>query len=148
MATVIEKIREASQIAEATHNQVIAEIVEYFKQKFNSKEFEEYLVTKCTESNTAKDRQISWSVEFWGYHEGCSPTHFYSMGQGWRNPENPEGYESYFYKGIDLRNIQKAAGAQILQVTLDKLHELGFTTKVEDQESWLKYYHKVIIISW
>lgn len=128
--------------------EVVDEIVNYFKQKINSPKWIEYIEQQCSEEDTLKNRQREWRLEFWIDPHCCSETYFRAPGVYWSNPENPRGIKSETYKGVRLYDIQNEVGAQILTLVINKFRELGFHVNYYDNESWLKYYAKKVVISW
>ena len=146
--TAIEKLREASRTVEEKQQEVIKEILDYFQKRLDRPEFEEYIVKSSSKGDAARDRKNSWTTEFWGYHDGCSSTCFRTAGQVWENPQSPHGYKSYYYKEVNLQDISNRVGPQILKMTVDKFKSMGFNVEVKDREGWLKYYHKLVIITW
>ena len=54
-----------------------------------------------------RKREILLSINFWEYHSGCPDTYFSCGGKRWYNPEIQYNYESIFYRGIRLYDIQK-----------------------------------------
>ena len=148
MATIVEQLKQASLSEEEKQQQVIDEIVNYFNEKLNAPEFEEDILKYCSSKDAIINRKEWMDTEFWGWSSGCSDTRFRTARITWENPENPQGYKSYYYKDVDLHKIQKQIGPKLLQMTVDKFKSLGFNVSVEDQESWLQYYHKRVTISW
>jgi len=131
-----------------TNETVVKEIVEYFKQELEKDNYVKYIEKRCSEKEALLRRSTTLELEFWGYASGCSSTLFRTSGIRWNNPENPKGYESYTYKKVDLRDIQRKVGPQILELTLNKLKDLGFSVSSRSNESWLKYYCQEITIKW
>ena len=140
------KLNVESTDLETKMSEVSDEIVNYFKDIFESGKFERTLEKNLTEQNKVK-RKRELIVEFWGYSSGCSDTRFWIGFFGWENPI-ATGYESYYYKGVDLRNIQRTVGQRLLNLTEYYLKEMGFKVLVENNECWLKNYSKKITISW
>jgi len=147
--TLAEKMAIKSDEVANSQEQIVEEIVGVFRKCFESGKFEDTLSRHIEESSSAKiKREYSVPVEFWSYHDGCSDTNFHVLNLFWNNPENPHGYASTCYKGHNLNTIQKPVGTKLVNLTEYYLKEMGFSTRVEDKESWLNYFHKEIVIKW
>lgn len=146
--TLAERMAQNSNKIQNKHDEVVFEIVNYFERRLKEPSFEEYLTEICTQKDAALKRCTYRWVEFWSYHEGCSSTHFAAPGVKWENPENPNGYQSDYYKGINLIDIQRIVGPKILSLTINRLQELGFSVSYQSDESWLGYYKQKVTIRW
>ena len=131
---------------ETKMSEVSEEILSYFKEIFESGKFERTLYKNLSDQDKIK-RKRTLIVEFWAYSSGCSDTNFWAGFFRWENP-TATGYESYYYKGVDLRNIQRTVGQRLLNLTEYYLKEMGFKVLVENNECWLKNYSKKITIRW
>ena len=141
-----EKFNKKSEEVENRVEEVTNEIVLYFKNIFETGQFEDVLERNLTKENKIDRRKILF-VEFWDYSSGCSDTNFRVGFHTWKNPEG-RGYNSRRYKGLDLYNIQKDVGKKLLNLTEYYLKDMGFKVTVEDNESWLHYFKKKITIRW
>lgn len=143
-----ERMKSAS-IKEENLNQIVAqEIYNYFEDIFESGKFETELEKRLTQSkDTINNRSYKMNVEFWDYHSGCSSTHFRIFCFEWNNPEG-KSFESRNYKGVRLFSIHKEVCARLFQMTIDKLHKMGFVTSYQGNYNNLGYYEKEITIRW
>ena len=90
----------------------------------------------------------TWSLNFWNYSSGCSDTCFRCGGKTWKNPEG-KGWNSQNYKGVYLHDIHREVCQVLLAILRSKVESMGFTIKnIENDETWLKYYSRVIRITW
>lgn len=144
----INELREKSAGAEATKNDVIAEIKNSFDQYLNSDRLENYL-RNIIGKTEIKERKVFMSVKFWGYHSGCSTTHFHCGGYEWYNPNNREGWSSRSYKGVELNTIDKDVCNYLSSRLVSRMNELGFyLVSQEDQKGRLEYYNRHFYFGW
>ena len=148
MENLANKILNKTLSIENKQKAVIDEIVKYFDDILSSEEYAQWLEDLLSKESNAKKRRYEFNVEFWGYQSGCSNTCFRAGGRTWENPENPNGRESYYYKGVDLSDIQTKVGEALLNLTMKYMREYGFQTYYIDKETWLQYYHKLLTITW
>ena len=148
MENLANKILNKSLLIESKQQAIINEIVDYFDKILSSKEYAQWLEDLLSGENNAKKRKYSFDVEYWGYSSGCSDTCFRAGGKTWTNPEHPYGHDSYYYKGIHLSDIQNKVGEALLDLTMKYMREYGFWTSYTDKETWLRYYHKQVTITW
>ena len=145
---LITELRTKSTNVECIKNEVIAEIKTYFDTYLNSDGLEDYLRRSINDSEI-KARKTLLIVEFWEYISGCSTTHFACAGKWWYNPENKEGYDSWKYKGIELRTIDKEIGNYLSTRLVSRMNELGFyLVSKEDQKSRFGYYETHFYFGW
>ena len=104
--SLVDELKEKSNELYNIKQEIIEEIREYFDAYLNSNRFEEFLRGKIRDDEIRK-REILLSINFWKYHSGCPDTYFACGGKRWCNPENQHNYESIFYRGIRLYDIQK-----------------------------------------
>lgn len=144
----INELREKSAGAEATKNDIIAEIKNSFDQYLNSDRLEQYL-RLCIGDAEIKQRKVFMKVEFWEYHSGCSTTHFHCGGCNWYNPDNRNGWDSCNYKGVELRTIDKEVCNYLSSRLVNRMNELGFyLVSQEDQKGRLGYYNRHFYFGW
>jgi hypothetical protein len=141
-----EKFNKKSEEIENRVDEITNEIVLYFKNIFETGEFENVLERNLTKEDKIKRRKILF-VEFWNYSSGCSDTNFRVGFHTWKNPEG-NGFKSRRYKGLELYDIQKDVGKKLLNLTEYYLKDMGFKITIENDESWLNNYKKKITISW
>ena len=145
--SILERLKENSDQVQNNEEEVINEIVEYFRNYLNSEQFEQWLERACTDKNIASKREFTMNVEFWGYQSGCSGTQFEVAWHSWKS-EPYYGYESYTYKGVNLNNIQRTVGDRLLNLLTEKMREIGFKYVARYNESWLKYFNMLVTIYW
>ena len=146
--SLINELREQSNIAENKRAEVVAEIKASFDKILNSERFEEHL-KRYIDASDIKARKTFMNVEFWEYHEGCSTTSFRCGGITWYNPENKEGWESHRYKGIELCSINKEVCSYLTSRLMNRMNELGFyLVSKEDKKSRFDYYHTNFYFGW
>ena len=146
--SLINELREQSNIVENKRAEVIAEIKASFDRILNSERFEEHL-KRYIDASDIKARKTFMNVEFWEYHEGCSTTSFRCGGITWYNPENKEGWESHRYKGIELCSINKEVCSYLTSRLMNRMNELGFyLVSKEDKKSRFDYYHTNFYFGW
>lgn len=145
---LINELRNKSTNVENTKSEVIAEIKNYFDKYLNGDKFEDCLRLMIREDHI-KERKVPLFVEFWAYHDGCSTTHFHCCGHNWYNPDNKDGHKSWYYKGIELRTIDREVGEYLSSRLIDRMNELGFyTISKEKLKSSLGYYEMKIYFGW
>lgn len=129
-----ETLREKTDEINATKAEVVDEIVDKFNNYLNNGDFENYLKKIMTKSDLEKGYKTLYS-EFWQYHSGCSGTNFTIVGFKFRNREVSEySLEANYYKGIELKSIQKEVIDNCLNHLYAKLEEMGFKYKCEKYE--------------
>jgi hypothetical protein len=145
---LINELKTKSENAENTKQEIINEIKKYFDEYLDGDKLENYLKQIIGESEINK-RQVFMKVEFWGYHDGCSDTHFYCGGKMWYNPENKSGWKSRSYRGVELRTIDEEIGEYLSAKLMDKMEQLGFNVlSSEKQNGRLGYYNKHFYFGW
>lgn len=144
--SIIDNLTNEATKINASEDEVVNEIIEFFRNKLNDESYEARLQEFFYEENI-KARRKELTVEFWDYNSGCSDTHFYVTGIRWNNPV-ATGWESRRYKNICLRDIQRKVGPKLLTMFKNKLEEFGFTVHSYSNESWLQYYKQKIVVTW
>ena len=145
---LINELRAKSANAENAKNEVIAEIKNYFDRYLNSDKLEDYL-RRSISASEIEARKTFVFVEFWEYHEGCTTTNFTCAGMRWYNPENTHGWGSHYYKGIELRTIDKEICDYLSERLVTRMNELGFyLVSKEDQKSRFGYYDTHFYFGW
>ena len=143
----IDELRNKSDMYETVEKEVINEIIDEFREYFNSGKFEAYL-KRWIDATAIKKRECVLLVNFWNYSSGCSDTCFRCGGKVWKNPEGT-GWNSHNYKGISLYDINREVCQVLFAILYSKVERMGFTIKkIENDETWLGYYSRVIKITW
>ena len=143
----IDELRNKSDMHEAVEKEVVNEIIDDFREYFDSGKFEAYLKT-WIDATAIKKRECVLLVNFWNYSSGCSNTCFRCGGKVWKNPEGT-GWNSHNYKGISLYDINREVCQVLFSILCSKVERMGFTIKnIENDEGWLGYYSRVIRITW
>lgn len=123
--TVLEKVKNAEKQFKDNTEEVKAEIKQFFKEKFDSPAFENYIEEICSWAIKEGKTQVEILAEFWQYTPGCSNTYF-SFGRfRWSNP-NTDWQGQRVYKGVDLKVIHQDLINEIVQLGQKKLTEMGF----------------------
>ena len=143
----IDQLRNKSHMHEAVENEVANEIINEFREYLDSGKFEAYL-KRWIDATAIKKRECILLVNFWNYSSGCSDTCFRCGGKEWKNPEGT-GWNSQNYKGVYLHDIHIKVCQVLLALLCSKVGSMGFTIKsIENDETWLEYYSRVIKITW
>ena len=145
--TFIDELRNKSDMHETVEKEVVNEIINEFRKYFDSGKFESYL-KRWIDATAIQKREAVLLVNFWNYSSGCSDTYFRCGGKEWKNPEG-KGWNSQNYKGVYLHDIHREVCQVLLAILRSKVESMGFTIKnIENDETWLKYYSRVIRITW
>ena len=145
--TFIDELRNKSDMHETVEKEVANEIINEFRKYFDSGKFESYL-KRWIDATAIQKREAVLLVNFWNYSSGCSDTYFRCGGKEWKNPEG-KGWNSQNYKGVYLHDIHREVCQVLLAILRSKVESMGFTIKnIENDETWLKYYSRVIRITW
>lgn len=144
--SLIEELREKSNIANDIKKQVIEEIKAYFDEYLKGNELENDLKTTILKEEI-RERKSYLTVAFWEYYSRCSETYFRCGKKCWYIPKTEDS--DYFYKGVELSKIQRDVCSYVaLQLEL-KLKELGFTIIDRKMvETRLHNYEKKIYFGW
>ena len=143
----IDELKNKSDMYETVEKEVANEIINELRKYFDSGKFEAYL-KKWIDATAIKKRECVLLVNFWNYSSGCSDTCFRCGGKVWKNPEGT-GWNSHNYKGISLNDINREVCQVLFSILCSKVERMGFTIKnIENDESWLGYYSRVIRITW
>ena len=143
----IDELRNKSDMYETVEKEVINEIIDEFRKYFDSGKFEAYL-KRWIDATAIKKRECVLLVNFWNYSSGCSDTCFRCGGKVWKNPEGT-GWNSHNYKGISLYDINREVCQVLFSILCSKVERMGFTIKnINNNETWLGYYSRVIKITW
>ena len=140
-----EKLNEKSTAVENASEIVSKEILDYFKEWFESGNAEKYIEGITRTDNIVK-RQLKVPLEFWQYSSGCSNTCYRISGKSWTNGKT--GHESNEYKGVCLYDLQKTLGPKLLNLAEYHFKDMGFRVEVENHECWLGYYSKILTLKW
>ena len=143
----IDELRNKSDMYETIEKEVINEIIDEFREYFDSGKFEAYL-KRWIDATAITKRECVLLVNFWNYSSGCSDTCFRCGGKVWKNPEGT-GWNSHNYKGISLYDINREVCQVLFSILCSKVERMGFTIKnINNNETWLGYYSRVIKITW
>lgn len=146
--SLINELREKSNKAETTKQEVIAEIKAYFDEYLDSNNLENFL-KKTIKKEEIAERKLFTMVEFWEYHDGCSDTSFYCCGKYWHNPENSYNIQSWDYKGIRLMDIQMEICTYLRAKLIRRMEELQFNLiKEEKQKGRFGYFNTHLYFGW
>lgn len=145
---LINELREKSANAENKKNEVIAEIKTCFDKYLNSEQLENH-IKRIIGPREINERKVFLMIEFWEYHSGCTTTNFNCAGAVWHNPENREGIQSWEYKGVELRTIDKEIGKYLSQRLINRMNELGFyVISQEYKPNRFNYYETHFYFGW
>ena len=143
----IDELKNKSDMYETVGKEAANEIINEFREYFDSGKFEAYL-KRWIDATALKKREAVLLVNFWNYSSGCSDTCFRCGGKEWKNPEGT-GWNSQNYKGVYLHDIHRKVCRVLFKILCSKVGSMGFTIKkIENDETWLKYYSRVIRITW
>ena len=146
--SLINELKEKSNKVYDIRQEVIEEIKKYFDEYLDSDRFEEFLREKIGNDEIRK-REILLSINFWEYHSGCPDTHFACGGKRWYIPENQYNYESIFYRGIRLYDIQKEICNYLEKRLIQKMRDLGFSyLRQVKKESRFEYFDSLYYFGW
>ena len=140
--SLVDELKEKSNELYNIKQEIIEEIKEYFDAYLNSNRFEEFLRGKIRDDEIRK-REILLSINFWEYHSGCPDTYFACGGKRWYNPENQHNYESIFYRGIRLYDIQKEICNYLEKRLMQKMIDLGFSFLRYDKKEMVFGYFEI-----
>lgn len=145
--SLLQNLQNKSQTLRNQENEIISEIVGYFREKLYSEEFETKFEQSLNEAEI-RDRTVKSSIAFWNYQDGCSSTHFKVWKYYWENPEGQYS-ASRNYKGHSLYYLQQRIVTQLVNLFIDRMRDLGFQVEVEnDTKPHLQYDSYKITIKW
>ena len=146
--SLVDELKEKSNELYNIKQEIIEEIKEYFDAYLNSNRFEEFLRGKIRDDEIRK-REILLSINFCEYHFGCPDTYFACGGKRWCNPENQHNYESIFYRGIRLYDIQKEICNYLEKRLMQKMIDLGFSfLRYDKKENVFGYFDIIYYFGW
>lgn len=146
--SLINELKTKSANAESIKSEVIAEIKTYFDKYLNSDALENYL-RACIGKSEIESRKVYMDVQFWEYHDGCTTTNFRCGGRVWYNPETKDGWNSHYYKGVELKTIDQEVGNYLCDRLVSKMNELGFyVASKEHRKSRLGYFEVTFYFGW
>ena len=146
--SLVNELKEKSNELYNIKQEIIEEIKEYFDAYLNSNRFEEFLRGKIRDDEIRK-REILLSINFCEYHFGCPDTYFACGGKRWCNPENQHNYESIFYRGIRLYDIQKEICNYLEKRLMQKMIDLGFSfLRYDKKENVFGYFDIIYYFGW
>jgi len=150
----IEEIKEMEKERDNKEREIIEDIRKYFKEKMNSKDFENTLKENYIKSALEDgERTFELRIEFWEYTAGCSNTYIYVGGCGRFELKGiNDNYDSYYnYKGIRLKDIHKKVCSELSADLKNRLEELGLkiiSSIRTDSNYRFNYYKERITIGW
>ena len=146
--SLVDELKEKSNILYNIKQEIIEELKEYFDAYLNSNRFEEFLRGKIRDDEIRK-REILLSINFLEYHFGCPDTYFACGGKRWCNPENQHNYESIFYRGIRLYDIQKEICNYLEKRLMQRMIDLGFSfLRYDKKENVFGYFDIIYYFGW
>lgn len=146
MADFLEDLRKVKTENENKNENVISEILKYFKEQLDSENFEIGLKDRLTKAIRNNEKEYDTWVEFWDYHSGCSDTHFsVPVCKVWYSDKT--GYDSKYYKNVTLYDIHKKVIDNLLRMYVDKLCDLGLKVMCVDDTGKIGYKKWKVIIS-
>ena len=126
--------------------EVINEIVDYFKKEFKSDHYKDYLKNLIKNEINRSRSELKFKTEFWEYQSGCSETHFRCGGY-----EFKLDYKETEYKGVSLIDIQYKVGEKLDNLFIETIQDLGLniiSSVRHDNDSRYNYYCNYIVIGW
>ena len=126
--------------------EVINEIVDYFKKEFKSDHYKDYLKNRIKNEINRSRSELKFETEFWEYQSGCSETHFRCGGY-----EFKLDYKETEYKGVSLNDIQYKIGEKLDNLFIETIRDLGLniiSSVRHDNDSRYNYYRNYVIIGW
>lgn len=148
MSSLIERLDKRSKYIDEKERTVMDEIYDYFQSKFYSGEFEDALEDCLMRDSVLRERKYEVRIEFWNYVSGCSPTYFRCGPMLWRNPQNPEGTDSWNYHGVYLADISSKTVETLTDQLLHNLTSLGFKCQQRADKHEKTIYRNIITIEW
>lgn len=134
--TFLDEINNAKKEQADVNEAITTEIVDWFIVELESKEFEDKLKDEIIR-NIKYNGKTTLDVSFWLYHPGCSSTNFHvSCCDSWKNGD---GYDSWYYKGVFLKDLSKKITYRVLMALQGKLHDLGLSWDTNYVEGSLGY---------
>ena len=122
-------------------------IIEGFRSYCRSGNMDVWIKKSLTDQNIARG-EFEITTSFWAYLSGCSPTSFTCGGYRWSNPENPDGYKSCNYCGVELSCIQQDVCKALIKELTDYLIAQGFSainTRFEKNACYGVYHTSVTL---
>ncbi len=119
MGNFLDDIKQVKQEQDQSKQSVIDQIVTYFDNQINSSSFEEKLKERIIR-DIKSNHSTPFVVEYWRYHEGCSPTHF-----GISCCKDFYGDKGNYHNGVDLFYIKKDVIEKLCELCEKKFNELG-----------------------
>lgn len=123
MGSFLEDINKAKDDYRNKNKVVIDEIVDHFQAQLNDPSFENKLKNRIIESIN-QGRTPHLQIEYWGYHDGCSETH-YAMSLCKSFSGNDPGHHGSLHNGVDLGKIRFEVTQKLSNMYSDKLASLG-----------------------
>lgn len=135
----LEDLQNVKMETEKVNNDIVCEIVNYFKEEMASERFENELKSRIMGDIKNNRKETCLQVEFWEHHDGCSPTNFYVSGcERW--------CKGTYYNGVRLLDVSKDVVHELLIMFTKKLSDLGLTYRVENYGGRLGYPHWLVYI--
>ena len=143
--SLINELKEKSNNAQNIKYKVIEEIKKYFDEYLEGDDLEIFLRDTIKDSDIQRRKKFM-QIKFWEYQSGCSETYFYCAGKFWYNPENRQ---SWFYKSVNLKTIDREIGEYLSHKLINKMKELGFVLLSADyHNNRFGYYERYFYFGW
>lgn len=144
--TLAEKLKEKTMAQTTSKDKVFEEIVYEFDKYLDSK-FENCLEKVINQEDISKGYKFLY-MTFWEYKIGSPSTNFDLAGYKFEGDiKNKYTYESAYYKGIRLKDIQEEVILACNRLLEKKLKEMGFKViqkQIPNNLGFLGYKIKVI----
>lgn len=144
--TLAEKLKEKTMAQTTSKDKVFEEIVYEFDKYLDSK-FESCLEKTINQEDISKGYKFLY-MTFWEYKIGSPSTNFDLAGYKFEGDiKNKYTYESAYYKGIRLKDIQEEVILACNRLLEKKLKEMGFKViqkQIPNNLGFLGYKIKVI----
>lgn len=144
--TLAEKLKEKTMAQTTSKDKIFEEIVYEFDKYLDSK-FESYLEKSINQEDISKGYKFLY-MTFWEYKIGSPSTNFDLAGYKFEGDiKNKYTYESAYYKGIRLKDIQEEVILACNRLLEKKLKEMGFKViqkQIPNNLGFLGYKIKVI----
>lgn len=138
MTSFLEDLKNEKAKNENKNEEVINEILNYFKAELDSEMFESALKNRLIKAIKNNKNVCDTWIEFWNYHSGCSETYF-DITPCNRWTSNEGGFNSRYYKGVCLYDIHKEVTRSLLRMYMNKLSDLGLHATFTDDTGSIGY---------
>jgi len=139
----LEEIKAAQNEQNNKKDEIINEIVDKFCNKFATEEWESKLKNRIIEEIKDNKQYLKVVTEYHRYSAGCGNTYFRTFGAKFEL-----GYQEYYYKGIDLYDIQHEVIVGIKYHLEQKLRSLGLKIRFGEEENIRGREQHTMYITW